>query len=45
MVLGLDYLNSAAMLRAALDSKCLDLVAGILGPNIELFGKGQMFFK
>ncbi len=40
MVLGLDYLNSGAMLRAALDEKCLDIVEGILGGSVELFGKG-----
>lgn len=40
MVLGLDYLNSGAMLRAALDQTCLDLVSAILGPDVEIFGKG-----
>ena len=45
MVLGLDYMTSAAMTRAALDKRCLDIIEGILGPNIELFGKGQCFFK
>ena len=45
MVLGINYLNSGAMTRAAMDEKCLDIVEGILGPNIELFGNGQCFFK
>ena len=45
MVLGLNYMNSSAMTRAAMDTKCLDIVEGILGPDIEIFGNGQCFFK
>eukprot|EP00746_Dinoflagellata_sp_MGD_P003934 gnl/MRDRNA2_/MRDRNA2_107617_c0_seq1.p1 gnl/MRDRNA2_/MRDRNA2_107617_c0~~gnl/MRDRNA2_/MRDRNA2_107617_c0_seq1.p1 ORF type:complete len:393 (+),score=75.41 gnl/MRDRNA2_/MRDRNA2_107617_c0_seq1:115-1293(+) len=45
MVLGLDYYSSSALVQAATDEKCLDIVSGILGPNIELFGKGQCFYK
>eukprot|EP00747_Dinoflagellata_sp_TGD_P166230 gnl/TRDRNA2_/TRDRNA2_188698_c0_seq1.p1 gnl/TRDRNA2_/TRDRNA2_188698_c0~~gnl/TRDRNA2_/TRDRNA2_188698_c0_seq1.p1 ORF type:complete len:397 (+),score=45.98 gnl/TRDRNA2_/TRDRNA2_188698_c0_seq1:81-1271(+) len=45
MVLGLDYHTSSALLHAALDQRCLDIVSGILGPDVELFGKGQCFYK
>lgn len=45
MVLGLDYYSSSALVQAATDDACLDIVSGILGPNIELFGKGQCFYK
>ena len=45
MVLGINYMNSGAMTRAAMDENCLDIVEKILGPNIELFGNGQCFFK
>jgi len=45
MVLGLDYFNSNAMLHCAMDSLTLDIVEAILGPNIEIFGKGQCFYK
>ncbi|KAI6655484.1 Protein involved in biosynthesis of mitomycin antibiotics/polyketide fumonisin [Oopsacas minuta] len=45
MVLGVNYMNSAAMTHAAMDKQCLDIVEGILGPNIELFGNGQCFYK
>merc|ERR1712046_195172 len=45
MVLGLDYYNSSALFQAANDKRCLDIVEGILGPNIELFSKGQCFYK
>lgn len=42
MVLGMDYYTSAVMLQAATDARCLDLVEAILGPNVELYGKGQV---
>merc|ERR1719401_2325094 len=45
MVLSLDYYSSSALLHAALDERCLDIVEAILGPNVELFGKGQCFYK
>ena len=45
MVLGLDYFNSNAMLHCAMDKLTLDIVEAILGPNIEIYGKGQCFYK
>lgn len=46
MVLGLDYFTAASMLKAATDETTLDIVQVLLGsPDIELFGKGQCFFK
>ena len=49
MILGMDYYTSAAMFRAATNPLTLDLCEAILDPEgrkgIELFGKGQMFFK
>ena len=46
MVLGLDYFQDASMLAAASDSKTLDLLEEMLGwRDIELFGKGQLFYK
>jgi len=45
LVLGLNYLNSAAALRSALDPRVLDLVEAILGPDIELFGHGHSHYK
>lgn len=45
MVLALDYYSSSALVQTAMDDTALDIVCGILGPNIELFGKGQCFYK
>lgn len=45
MVLGMDYYTSAVMFQAATDEHCLDLVEEILGPDIELYGKGQVLYK
>ncbi len=47
MVLGLDYYVSSAMFRAATDAATLDIVEALLDapPGIELFGKGQCFYK
>lgn len=45
MVLAVSYQTSAAFLRAALDSRALDIVEAILGPNVELFGQGQCLYK
>lgn len=47
MVLGLDYFISAAMFHAATDSTTLDLIEAITDSpaGIELFGKGQCFYK
>ena len=46
MVLGLDYYTAASMLRAATDERALDVVGALLGTaDIELFGKGQCFYK
>jgi hypothetical protein len=46
MILGLDYFSDATMLSAATDARALDVVQAITGwPAIELFGKGQCFFK
>lgn len=46
MVLGLDYLQDASMLAAASDSKTLDILEEMTSwRDIELFGKGQLFYK
>ena len=45
MTVGINYMTSAAFLRAAIDSTALDIVEAILGPNIELFGNGQSLVK
>lgn len=46
MVLALDYHSDAAMLQAATDAALLDVLAAATGwDNIELFGKGQTFYK
>src|SRR5437763_14026311 len=41
MVLGIGYRTSAAFFRAAFHDPAVDIVAAILGPNIELFGAAQ----
>ncbi|MBI3923416.1 MAG: phytanoyl-CoA dioxygenase family protein, partial [Armatimonadetes bacterium] len=45
MVLAISYHNSSAFFRSALDEATLDVVAAILGPNVELFGAGQCLYK
>ncbi|MBI3910688.1 MAG: phytanoyl-CoA dioxygenase family protein [Armatimonadetes bacterium] len=45
MVLGISYFTSAAFFRSALDERTLDILAAILGPNIELFSHGQCLYK
>lgn len=45
MVLGMDYYTSAVMIQAALDTVCLDIVEALIGPDIELYGKGQILYK
>ena len=45
MILGVDYYTSSALLKTANDPRCLDVVERIIGPNIELYGKGQVFYK
>ena len=45
MTVGINYGTSAAFLRAAMDITALDILEAILGPNIELFGKGQALVK
>lgn len=46
MVLALDYFQDATMLAAALDPRTLDLLEDMTAwRNIELFGKGQCFYK
>lgn len=45
MVLGVNYRNSAAFLHSSLDPVTIDLVAEVLGPNIELFIDGQCLYK
>lgn len=45
MTVGINYLTSAAFLRAAMDDTALDILEVILGPNIELFGNGQSLVK
>ena len=45
MVLGCRYTTSGAFLRSALETKTLDIVERILGPDIELFLDGQCLYK
>jgi hypothetical protein len=45
MCLPINYYNSAAFMRTALDPTTLDLAEAILGPDIELFGDGQSLVK
>ena len=45
MVLGINYTNSAAFLQSSLDSKALDIVEAILGPDVEMFLNGQCLYK
>lgn len=45
MVLAVNYFTSAAFLHSALDPRTLEIVEAILGPNVELFGHGQVLYK
>lgn len=45
MVLAVNYFNSAAFFRSAFDTKTVDIVEAILGPNLELFLNGQCLYK
>src|SRR5207244_2841239 len=45
MVLAISYQTSAVFLRSTLDPKALDVVAALVGPNVELFGGGQCLYK
>ena len=45
MVLAVNYQTSAAFFRAAFDETAVNIVAAILGPNVELFGNGQCLYK
>ncbi|MCC6445130.1 MAG: phytanoyl-CoA dioxygenase family protein [Armatimonadetes bacterium] len=45
MVLAVSYTTSAVFFRSAFDSKTVDIVEAVLGPNIEIFGSGQCLYK
>ncbi|MFA6109583.1 MAG: phytanoyl-CoA dioxygenase family protein [Candidatus Latescibacterota bacterium] len=45
MVLACSYETSSAFLHSALDPRLLDLAEVILGPDVELFGRGQCLYK
>jgi len=45
MVLAVSYYTSGAFFRSALDTKTLDLMEAILGPNVELYMNGQCLYK
>lgn len=45
MVLAVNYHTSAAFFRSAFDATATDIVAAILGPNVELYGNGQCLYK
>jgi len=45
MVLAANYRTSGALFRSTFDSKALDLVEAILGPNVEAFMDGQVLYK
>ncbi len=45
MVLAISYATSAAFFRSAFDDQLVDVVAAILGPNVELFMNGQCLYK
>jgi phytanoyl-CoA hydroxylase len=45
MVLAVSYFTSAAFLQSALDTRTVDLVSAILGPDVELFLNGQCLYK
>ena len=45
MCLPMHYRNSSVLLQAAMDSRTLELVGAVLGPNVELFMEGQALVK
>jgi phytanoyl-CoA hydroxylase len=45
MVLGINYTNSGAFFRSALDPKAVAIAEAVLGPNLELFLGGQCLYK
>lgn len=45
MVLAINYYTSGAFFRSAFNPVALDILEGIIGPNIELFGSGQCLYK
>ena len=45
MVLGCRYDTSAAFFRSAFEPELLDILEGIIGPDIELFMNGQCLYK
>lgn len=45
MVLAVRYSTSGAFFRSAFDSKLLDVVERIIGPDVELFQEGQCLYK
>lgn len=45
MVLALRYTTSGAFLQSALDTRAVDIVEAVLGPNVELFLDGQCLYK
>lgn len=45
MILPCSYQTSAAFFRSAFDSKMVELVTAILGPDVELQNNGQCLYK
>ena len=45
MLLPVSYRTSGAFFQSAVDAKTVDLIAAILGDDIELFGEGQCLYK
>jgi phytanoyl-CoA hydroxylase len=45
MILPVNYQTSGTFVQSALDSKVLDIVEAIIGPDIELFMEGQCLYK
>ena len=45
MVLGYRYVLSGTFFQSSFDKKLLDIVEGILGPDIETFLSGQCLMK
>ncbi len=45
MVVACSYLTSSTFFRSAFDPKLVGVMEAILGPNVELFGHGQVLVK
>lgn len=45
MGLAVNYKTSAAFLQSAFDTRSVDIVEAIVGPNVELFIDGQCLYK